>query len=319
MSRPSTSAHTQKRSSAVFEEARYEDPSFVGLPSNDINAWYYPSHGYGDDAEDDDVRFNTGTGNWGRKMNRDARWIRRGKMTAWGPAMEEWEAEERARKRIRLLVSQQPEDDDTPITLPHLRSPSPPAVSPYPPPATQHTTYTSFIMDKSVTHTYRSDLLDELEQATNGLIEGETLLRRALGRLWQVMNEDPDEGTESPVVPKREEGGDGDENDDRDERVARAPDLTPAVHKIFLSSYSGRSPPAYDSSQFTAPEVALDNLEKSMATLRELQDDDREYIERLEEIREGLGFARTQRDGVWGLVRERALKELQDVAYASTM
>lgn len=175
-------------------------------------------------------------------------------------------------------------------------------------------------MDKGVTHTYRSDLLDELEQATNGLIEGETLLRRALGRLWQVMNEDPDKGAaDASVVPKREEGGEGEVHDDRDERIARAPDLTPAVHKLFLSSYSERSTPGFDHSQFTQPEMALENLEKSMATLRELQDDGREYIERLEEIRDGLGFARTQRDGVWNLVRERALKELQDTAYASAM
>lgn len=170
-------------------------------------------------------------------------------------------------------------------------------------------------MDKGVTHTYRSELLDELEESTNDLIEGETQLRRALGRLWQVINEDPDKGSaDSALVPKREEGGEGEESDDREERIARAPDLTPAVHKLFLSSYSERSTPGFDQSQFSQPRVAMDNLEKSMATLRELQDDGREYIERLEEIREGVGFARTQRDGVWTLVRERALKELQDTA-----
>ena len=57
-----------------------------------------------------------------------------------------------------------------------------------------------------------------------------------------------------------------------------------------------------------------DTLEKSLATLRELQDDGREYVERLEEIREGLGEARTQRDGVWELVRKKAIQELRDVA-----
>ncbi|THH32330.1 hypothetical protein EUX98_g1860 [Antrodiella citrinella] len=303
----------------MFDEARYEDPSFVGLPSNDINSWYYPSHGYNSDADDDDVRYNTSTGNWGKKTHKDARWIRTRKMTAWGPGIEEWETEERARKRLRMIIPP-PEDDDTPVALPHLRSPSPPAMSPYPKPASEHTSYTSFIMDKGVTHTYRSNLFDELEQATNGLIEGETVLRRALGRLWQVMNTDPDKDTVgSSIVPKREEAGDGEEDDERDERMARAPDLTPGVHKLFLSSYSERSTPGYDASQFTQPGMALENLEKSIATLRELQDDGREYIERLEDIREGLGFTRSQRDGVWNLVRERALKELQDTAYASAM
>lgn len=51
-------------------------------------------------------------------------------------------------------------------------------------------------------------------------------------------------------------------------------------------------------------------MEKALATLRELQDDGREYIERLEEIREGLGEVQTQRKGIWTLVRERALKEM---------
>lgn len=229
------------------------------------------------------------------------------------------QAEERARKRIKLLLPQ-PTDDDAPVALPHLRSPSPPAISPYPPPSIMHTTYTSFVMDKGTTHTFRSDLVDELEETTNGLIEGETILRRALGRLWQVMNEDPDMGPgDASVVPKREEGGEGEEHSDREERIARAPDLTPAVRKLFLTSYSERSSPGFDESQFTQPDMALENLEKSMATLRELQDDGREYIERLEEIREGLGFVRTQRDGIWDLVRERTLKELQDTAYTASV
>lgn len=228
--------------------------------------------------------------------------------------------EERARKRIKVMLPSPP-DQDEPVVLPHLRSPSPPSMAPYPSPNTQHSTYTSFVLDKSTTHTYRSHLLDEMEQVTNNLIEGETVLRRALGRLWQAVNEDPPKSpaADQGVVPKQEDEGDATEKSQADQRAVRAPDLTPAIHKIFLSSYPEQPSPMFDPSQFTLPDQPLENLEKSMAALRELQDDGREYVERLEEIREGLGFARTQRNGVWNLVRERALKELQDTAYASAM
>lgn len=172
-------------------------------------------------------------------------------------------------------------------------------------------------MDKAVTHSFRSKLLDELENATNSLIEGEAIMRRALGRLWQVMSEDPDASSNnSSVVPKREDE-ELDEEDERERRLARAPDLTPTVHKIFLSSSPNRTTTVYDPMQFTHPDMHLENLEKYLAMLRELQDDGREYVERLEEIREGLGEARTQRNGVWDLVRKKAIKELHDVASAS--
>lgn len=172
-------------------------------------------------------------------------------------------------------------------------------------------------MDKSVTHTFRSRLVDELEQSTNGLIEGEATMRRALGRLWQVMSEDPDSKPKksSAIIPKREdedEQADGD--DPRTRRVARAPDLTPPTHKIFLLSHPNGAPASHDASHFTAPERQLETLEKSLATLRELQDDGREYVERLQEIREGLGDVRAQRNVIWNLVRERAIKEMYDTA-----
>ena len=61
-------------------------------------------------------------------------------------------------------------------------------------------------MDKATTHSFRSRVFDELEDSTNTLIEGESALRRALGRLWQAMSEDPDETAENAsVVPKRED------------------------------------------------------------------------------------------------------------------
>lgn len=174
-------------------------------------------------------------------------------------------------------------------------------------------------MDKAVTHTFRSSLLDELEHATNGLIEGETMMKRALGKLWHVMSEDPDRRNgEVSLVPKREEEElDTEDPDDRNRRLARAPDLTPTIHKLFLLSYPSSGPPVFEPSHFASPEMQLESLEKSLATLRELQDDGREYAERLQEIREGLGEVRAQRDCIWDMVRERVVMEMQDAAFSS--
>ncbi|TFK41340.1 hypothetical protein BDQ12DRAFT_679292 [Crucibulum laeve] len=318
-SRPSTSqlnghVNGQKRRANQYETPNGDVPI---LPLGDPNSWYYPSNGY--ESEEEELCVGAREGNWGNKAIKDARWVRRGKIAAWGPGMDEWEAEERARKRVKLLLPQE-RRSPSPPTLPHLsRSPSPPITSPYPPPTSVHLSYTSFVMDKAITHTFRSSLLDELEHATNGLIEGEATLRTALGRLWQVMSEDPDrrDGDNNILIPKKEDEDEEPEDlDDHSRRLARAPDLTPTTHKLFLFSYPD-GPPVHEPSHFASSEMQVEHLEKSLATLRELQDDGREYVERLQEIRETLGDVRAQRNTIWDLVRERAVKELQDAAYVS--
>ncbi|KAG6837040.1 hypothetical protein H0H93_015903 [Arthromyces matolae] len=290
-----------------------EDDDTPHLPLSDSIEWYYPSQGY--ESDEDLLDSASIGGNWGNKTIRGARWVRKGKITTWGPTMEDWESEERARKRIKLMLSQE-RRSPSPPSLPHLeRSPSPPLLAPYPPPDLQHLSYASFVMDKAVTHSFRSNLLDELEHATNTLIEGETMMNRAMGRLWQVINEETDKiAKDTSLIPKQEEENGVINEDDTEERIPHAPDLTPPMHKLFLPSLS--DPP--DPSHFSVPEMQLDILEKSLATLRELQDDGREYAERLQEIRDGLGDIRAQRDGIWDLVRERAVKELHDVAYNAT-
>jgi hypothetical protein len=172
-------------------------------------------------------------------------------------------------------------------------------------------------MDKAVTHSFRSSLLDELETATYNLIEGEAIMREAVGRLWQVIADESDKpsGDAAAFILKREEEDEGtNDEDERERRIARAPDLTPSIHKAFLAHE--REPVIFEPSQFVSPEVQLDRLEKSIGILRELQDDGREYVERLEEIREGLGDVRAQRNVIWDWVREHAVKELQDAAFA---
>lgn len=171
-------------------------------------------------------------------------------------------------------------------------------------------------MDKAAVRAFRSDLTGGLMTTITGLIEDEANMRMALGRLWQAMSEDPDKQPgDSSVVPKREDEDHAPDNQgDRDSRFARAPDLTPIVDKLFLLSYPNGGPPVFEPSHFASPEMQIDNLEKSLAALRDLQDDGREYVERLQEIREGLGDVRAQREGLWKFVREGAIAELHEEA-----
>jgi hypothetical protein len=172
-------------------------------------------------------------------------------------------------------------------------------------------------MDKGVTHSFRSLMLEDLERATNGLIEGEAGMKRAFGRLWEVLSKDPDRvHLKDAVIPKREdESEDANGEGDKERRIARAPDLVPPAQKLFIVTYPDGSP-VFDPSHFVHEDTQRENLEKSLSTLRELQDDVREYVERLEEIRESLGDIRAQRDEVWTMVRASALQELQRVAQA---
>jgi len=166
------------------------------------------------------------------------------------------------------------------------------------------------VLDKSVIFTFRSKLLNELEQATNGLIEGEATLRHALGRLWQVMSEDPDQKESCAHIITKVEDDDEDAGE-HIKRIDRAPDLTPTTHKIFISNANDLTA---HGSHLNQSETQLESLQKSILLLRELHDNGREYVERLQEIREALGDIRAQRNTMWNTLRERAVKELQDVA-----
>jgi hypothetical protein len=63
--------------------------SLLLLPSYDNNNWYYPSQGH--DSDEDDLSYGISRGNWGKKKAHAARWVRTGKLAAWGPGIEDWE------------------------------------------------------------------------------------------------------------------------------------------------------------------------------------------------------------------------------------
>jgi len=92
-------------------------------------------------------------------------------------------------------------------------------------------------------------LLSDLERATCGLIEGETPLRRAIGRLWEVLADDPEfrakvrgeEARGGSTVAKTEdvEGEDGlterEQSLESEPRQSTAVDMTSNIHRLFLA------------------------------------------------------------------------------------
>lgn len=202
--------------------------------------------------------------------------------------------------------------------LPHLRPTSPPHVAPYVPAATQHGNFMAYVLDETVQHAFRSRLLPDLQRATCNLIEGESDLKRALGRFMSVLADPPKHLAAFPMTNgnhhhhHHEENGQQDamvvsktEDADEDLTALRDEEMFPQINTMFVTNNDvnilGHTLTARDQSE---------HLLKALGALRDMQDDGREYVERLAELREGLGEICYQRQSIWNLVRERALKEM---------
>lgn len=169
--------------------------------------------------------------------------------------------EDLVRSRVKKMLPR-PDRSPSPPLLAHLRSPSPPLVAMHPSLSPQSLSYTSFIMDQSVQHSFRSPLLEDLEKATESLIEGEGALRRSLGRLWQLLSEteaSPSETTGMQVdrdsTPNEEELGGSEQ----------VPDFTEPVSKFIVTN-------GHESLQQTERLQSLQKqnevIEKNLNTLR---------------------------------------------------
>lgn len=180
-----------------------------GLPSNDLAAYY--SDDSGDPVLDDDLEtYNIQprlAGNRGIKRTRGAKFQRRGKIAAWTPTMMESLEDQRIKKRLKVAlkivlpsaaaeagvpldplevaVVGDPEERDD-VTLPHLRSPSPP-------PTTydiseslseqKMTTYLDLVTSPAVKNTLGEASKEKaLMRTVDELIDGENPLLTALGR-----------------------------------------------------------------------------------------------------------------------------------------
>ncbi|PVF98841.1 hypothetical protein CPB86DRAFT_732209 [Serendipita vermifera] len=319
------------------------------LPSNDRHAWYYP--GLPVDVDEDELPPGAIGGNWGKKHKPNARFVRRGHIAAWGPIRDEYDVEERARKRLRAIL---PEFSNEPIEkdpiLPHLRSPSPPMIAPYPPAPSNHTSYTASIFDPNIGASFRSNLLSSLERSASELIQSEIALTRALGRFWTALTESANkmakEQRHEILKDYRKKAADhrgrmdidnpdglaivnGTDESTVNSAVAAFPPI-PDQYLAELDSCTTRNVimrmftlPSNMRLDYTTqagtqevisviPQHQVELVTRSMHAIRELQEDSKECMERLEEIREMLGKVKGLRDAVWAIMRSRAIAEMEN-------
>lgn len=80
----------------------------------------------------------------------------------------------------------------------------------------------------------------------------------------------------------------------------------PPSHHLFVSS----APINVSDGTYVDSRGQLENFEWCLSVMRELADDGKEYLSRLEEIRNGLGEASAVRQSVWNACRTSALEEM---------
>ncbi|KAL7419099.1 hypothetical protein Q5752_005935 [Cryptotrichosporon argae] len=190
------------------------------LPMYDLYHYYdppSPSSSSDSDAGPSEPRAPL-LSNSGRKLEYAARWMRRGKITAWGPSYEEAERRDGGRKRLRLCVEELMPDaaveagavpppnvtkqvvqrhqrkqrriEDAAYLLPHLAgSTSPPlSTADLAPMLALPQSYLDIALSSAMRHTLSDDTMERSLLSTAGaLLEGERGLFQALGRLRDVL------------------------------------------------------------------------------------------------------------------------------------
>ncbi|KAK8844721.1 hypothetical protein IAR55_006571 [Kwoniella newhampshirensis] len=200
--------------------------------------------------------------NSGNKLNPNARFMRRGKMFAWGPSFEDARADQLVRKRLKICLEQllpeaaadvgaQPPQNiieaeekrknrkrkrpSNEFVLPHLRSPSPPMTTTrLAPMLALPATYTDILLSPSMRHTLGDDSMETGLQRTAGeLLEGEKPLMQALGKLkdvCRVLERDVPVVDGAPV-PTVSNGDAVNGHDDKNDYASRDPDhISPLPH-----------------------------------------------------------------------------------------
>jgi len=233
--------------------------------------------------------------------------------------------------------------------LPHLRSPSPPITLPLTPTSQCHASHTASIFDPNISASFRSNLLHSLERSASELIQSEIALTRALGRFWTAITEavtrmarekrhalqeeqrrlaeeqhnrriqmevetteenpqadGPREPSPIPVFPHIPDSAMAELDNISTRNVILRMFTLPTSMRLDYVAPGGTSEVIS-----VGPAHQAELVTRSMLAIRELQEDSKECMERLEEIREMLGQVKGLRDAVWAIMRSRAIAEMQ--------
>lgn len=221
--------------------------------------------------------------------------------------------DEKARQRLRRVMPRSRSPTPEIPTLPHLRSSTPPLTASYTHMPTISRDFTSFVLDPSVQHAFTSTHFTSLQDTATELIAGEAAMRKAFGGLWRILQGELQR--RDPADSQDEDGGEeGDEDDMRVSlrRWRRDPTLPeiPPLADLFVSPVPVALGGASD--RYVSSQSQLETFEWCLGVMRELADHGKEYLSRLEEIRNGLGEAGAIRRSVWQACRKTALDEMAD-------
>lgn len=236
---------------------------------------------------------------------------------------------------------------ETDPILPHLRSPSPPVTTPFSLAPQQHTSHTASILDPNIGASFRSNLLHSLERSASELIQSEIALTRALGRFWtaitetatrisrerrhalleqqkqQQQEEHQHQQQRAPMEVEGEENPEGTKEPSvfppiPDHQLVELDDATTrnVILRMFTLPTNMRldyvAPGGTSEIISVGPGPQAELVTRSMLAIRELQEDSKECMERLEEIREMLGKVKGMRDAVWAIMRSQAIAEMEN-------
>jgi len=160
-------------------------------------------------------------------------------------------------------------------------------------------------------------MLGDINRAINNLIEGESAMKRAAGRLWQAIYSMKKEDTSGGAAGSSDAQktypspphANGDMPGDGPLRAQENGDTLDPADETMQDTF--------ENDDFNSEEVPkLPSLPAFVSpglisAINELAGDSAEYVARLEEVREGLGFTLGQRDALWMTLREKALVEMQ--------
>lgn len=188
------------------------------LPSMDQPAWYDPpSPASSSSSLAYDEVYSDRVTNSGNKLHLNARWLRKGKMCAWGPSFDDTMRVGRSRKRLQMCLDQLlPESaaeagveppqnildveerqrerkkrktEEKEYLLPHLASPSPPmSTVDLAPMLALPRSYVDIVTNPAMKHSLGDDSMERgLQKTAADLLEGEKGLMQAVGRLREVL------------------------------------------------------------------------------------------------------------------------------------
>ena len=179
--------------------------------------------------------------------------------------------------------------------------------------------FTASIFDPNISGSFRSPLVGSLEKSASELIQSEIALSRALGRFWAVLTDydartQKEERTNDGVTNATVNGGNP-STMPADPHNLGATSMRLNLARVFTQKSTMQldfTPPGHPPQSVTiAQPHQLDLMTKSVALIRELQEDSRECQERLEEIMDTLGKVKNLRDQVWSVMRARAIEEME--------